>query len=358
MAVSVCIWPSISAQISQNRLFTNSHARYEAAREVRVPLPLIPCEPVLLDITVAPFPRRSYNLGLYPCNLLSYITHAFILLYCVCLVLLGFNCPPYRHIQDHLLLLTPLFNRSRNAVLLSIMSRVHSEPTRSTSPSHHPSNKTFRELPRPARTPSYPPVATAPSYPDPYGVSPAIVYGGTGAPPLVAKPGFSTPQYYTTSATQPPVMTPGWGPPMYIDGQGPYYTPSAPATWYNPSHRHHRRHSQSPPVQAPPSWGAPLPASHMYTYTEPSQPWPPPTVYLPPMSGGPPPQRPPSAHRPSSSSTAYLPPMPGHPPPQRPPSAHRPPSSSRPLGRPKTMSSNLQDDDNFISKWAVGAYCT
>jgi hypothetical protein len=211
-------------------------------------------------------------------------------------------------------------------------SHVHSEPTRSTSPPRPPSSSKTPKLDRrhPIHKPSYPPVTKPSSYHDPYKGSPAIVYGGTGAPPLVAQAGFSTPQFYTTSATRPPVMTPVWGPPVYIDGQGPYFAPAAPPappTWYQPSH--HRR-SPSPPVQAIPSWAVPLPASHMYAHSEPARPWPPPT---------------------------HQPPIQGHPPPQRPPSAPRRPSSTKPLSRPKTMSSNPQGLDDFISKWAVGAHC-
>lgn len=197
---------------------------------------------------------------------------------------------------------------------------------RPTSPPHHPSSKTPRERRRPVSTASYPPVATASSYYDPYGGSPAIVYGGTGAPPLVASPGLSTPQYYTTSAMRPPDVVPAWGPPMYINGQGPYYTSSAPHTR---SSRH--RHSPSPPPQVASPWGVPVPAGNRYGYSEPARPWPPPTVY-------------------------YQPPIQSHPPPQRPPSAPRSSRSSQPLSRPKTTSSDPEGVDNLISKWAVGEH--
>jgi hypothetical protein len=75
-----------------------------------------------------------------------------------------------------------------------------------------------------------------------------------------------------------------------------------------------------------------LPASHRYAHSEPARPWPPPTVY-------------------------HQPPIQSYPPPQRPPSAPRTSAPSQPLSRPKTMSSNPQGLDDFISKWAVGEHC-
>jgi hypothetical protein len=176
---------------------------------------------------------------------------------------------------------------------------------------------------RSASASSYLPV-TSSLYYDPYRTTPAMVYGGTGAPALVAMPGLSTPQYYTPYATRPTHVAPTWGAPMYIDEQDPYYAP-VPVVRHRPSR--HRR-SPSPPPLAASEWDDP--EGYRYAQSEPLRPWPH-TVY----------------HKPAMASK----------PPKQPlPSAMRKP---RPLSRPKMSSASPEPEglDDCIPKWAVGDYC-
>lgn len=140
-----------------------------------------------------------------------------------------------------------------------------------------------------------------------------MVYGGTGAPPLLSKPGHSEPQYYS-SYTRP-----------YVNAQNPYLGQYAPTGWR--SYSHHRR-SPSPPPLVPPQWDT-APEVHKHIRSEPLPSRQPRTAYVP-------------------SQTPYIPTL------QRPPITTYSPYSSRPLSRPKTSSNDSEDLDNFISKWAVG----